>query len=172
MTDQPSPFRAVSETIIASLRRLPDLRAALEALILFLVLVLAGVAAVRLGVLELRPAVREAGALTVSLSAFLFPALTEELAFRGWLRPGQHVAAGLSLAAFVAWHPLQALAGSPFAHPDFLDPAFLVLVALLGAACTASRLRSGSIWPAAIIHWGIIVLWQALFAGPAIVEPA
>ena len=35
----------------------------------------------------------------------------------------------------------------------------------LGLACTLSRIRSGSIWPAAIIHWGVVVVWKALYAG-------
>ncbi len=170
MTVPPSSRRAIPEAMISGLRRLPDLRTALEALALFLLLVLAGFAALRLGALTFQPALSAPHTLTLSLGAFLVPALAEEMAFRGWLRPGQHVAAGVSLAAFVAWHPVQALAGSPFARPAFLDPGFLILVALLGAACTISRVRSGSIWPAVVIHWGIAVLWQALFAGPPTLE--
>jgi predicted Abi (CAAX) family protease len=39
------------------------------------------------------------------------------------------------------------------------------VVATLGLACTLSRIRSGSIWPSVIIHWGIVVVWIALFRG-------
>ena len=91
--------------------------------------------------------------------------LTEELAFRGWLRKGAPLAAVASLLAYIAWHPLQTLLQLPFGRPEFLDPRFLSLIAWLGLACTLSRIRSGSIWPAVIIHWGIVVVWKALYAG-------
>ncbi len=75
------------------------------------------------------------------------------------------MAAAISLAVFVAWHPFQVLIGSPFAEAVFLQPGYLALVALLGLCCTVSRLRSGSIWPAVVIHWGVVVIWKALFGG-------
>jgi predicted Abi (CAAX) family protease len=94
------------------------------------------------------------------------PALTEELAFRGWVRRGAPIAAVGSLLAFIFWHPLQVMANLPFARPEFTDASFLILVATLGACCTLSRIRSGSIWPAVIIHWGAAVVWRVLYAGP------
>jgi predicted Abi (CAAX) family protease len=80
------------------------------------------------------------------------------------LRKGLPLAAVASLLAFIAWHPLQAWLNLPFGRPEFLDARFLSLVAWLGLASTHTRLRSGSIWPAVIIHWGAVVVWLALYA--------
>ena len=77
----------------------------------------------------------------------------------GWLR------AALALAAFVLWHPVQVWLGLPMAQPAFLEPAFLAIVALLGLVCTLAWRRSGSVWPAVMIHWGTVVLWKAVAAG-------
>ena len=148
----------------AALRRLPDLRAAIEALILFLLVMLAGAWAVQAGVLKLAPLPR-AQIATLWLSVFLVPALLEELAFRSWLPRGAALAAVASFVAYVAWHPLQVWLGLPFARPEFQNPFFLMLVACLGLACTLTRVRSGSIWPGVVIHWGVAVTWLALFGG-------
>lgn len=155
----------IGETI-ASLRRLPDLRAAIEGLILFLLVILAGAWAFNSGALVLARAPRESvGA--ISLSAFLFPALAEEVIFRSWIRRGAAIAAVGSFLAYMLWHPLQVWLHLPTARPEFLDPAFLGLVAWLGLACTLARVRSGSVWPGVIIHWGVVVVWLALFGGDA-----
>lgn len=158
----PDPVRQT----IASLRRLPDIRAALEALILFLLVLLAGAWAVSDGALTLDPVGRDQLA-TIWLSAFLMPALLEELVFRGWLQRGAPLAATLSFLAFVLWHPLQVWLNLPFARPEFTRPGFLMVVATLGFACTLTRARSGSIWPGVVIHWGAVVAWLALFGGHA-----
>jgi predicted Abi (CAAX) family protease len=150
--------------ILAGLKRLPDMRAAIEALLLFLLVIAAGYWAASTGVLRSNPLSSRGELLPIWLSAFLVPALSEELIFRGWLRRGMPIAAVASLLAFIAWHPLQVGLNLPFARPEFLDPRFLSLVAWLGLACTLSRLRSGSIWPAVIIHWGVVVVWIALYA--------
>lgn len=93
--------------------------------------------------------------------AILVPALAEEMVFRvvlagrtGWLR------AGLALATFVLWHPVQVWFGLPMAQPVFLEPAFLAIVALLGLVCTISWRRSGSVWPAVAMHWATVVAWK------------
>jgi predicted Abi (CAAX) family protease len=96
-------------------------------------------------------------------STFLFPSLTEELVFRGWLRKGMNLPALAALLAFVAWHPLQVVIGLPFAQPIFMDWRFLSVVAVLGLACSITRVRSGSIWPGVILHWGTVVIWKTLF---------
>lgn len=149
---------------LASLRRLPDMRAALEGIALFLVVIGAGIWAVQAGVLKLDPVPRD-NVGVISLSAFLAPALAEELAFRSWLPRGAPLAAIGSFVAFVLWHPLQVILHLPFARPEFTDASFLGLVAWLGLACTLARVRSGSIWPGVVIHWGVVVLWLALFGG-------
>jgi predicted Abi (CAAX) family protease len=150
--------------LFAGLKRLPDMRAAIEALLLFLLVIAAGFWAAHTGVLELHHRSSRGELLAISLSAFLVPSLAEELVFRGWLRKGMPIAAVISLLAFIAWHPLQTRLGLPFGRPEFTDAGFLSLVAVLGFACTLSRIRSGSIWPAVIIHWGTVVVWIALYA--------
>lgn len=172
MTAEPTPPASnddrertgpVADTL-AALKRLPDLRAAIEGLLLFLMVLAACAWAASNGVLELKPLKQDQLAVTW-LSAFLVPTLSEELIFRGWVKKGAPVAAVCSLLAYIAWHPIQSLLGLPFAHPEFLNPAFLGLVAWLGLACTLSRIRSGSIWPAVVIHWGIVVMWKSLYGG-------
>lgn len=156
----PGPFAV----ILAALRRLPDLRAALEALALFLIVLLAGAWAASDGVLNLDPMDRTQ-VQTLWLSAFVMPSLLEELVFRGWLRRGAPIPAIASFLAFVFWHPLQVMLNLPFARPEFTSPGFLMVVATLGFACTLTRVRSGSIWPGVVIHWGVVVAWLALFGG-------
>lgn len=165
--NEDSPARTpnpILSEVFSGLKRLPDFRAALEGLILFLVVVAAGIWAAGSGVLELRPVSRDQ-VFAISLSAFLIPVMGEELVFRGWLRKGAPIGAVISLLAYIAWHPLQTILQLPFGRPEFLDPRFLGLIAWLGLACTLSRIRSGSIWPAVIIHWGVVVVWKALYAG-------
>ncbi|MEA1942191.1 MAG: CPBP family glutamic-type intramembrane protease [Pseudomonadota bacterium] len=104
--------------------------------------------------------------IAIAVIAILVPALAEEMVFRvvlagrtGWLR------AGLALAAFVLWHPVQVWLGLPMAQPVFLEPAFLVIVAALGVVCTVAYRTSGAVWPPVAIHWGTVVLWKAVAAG-------
>lgn len=153
------------QTLIRGLTRLPDFQAAVEGLLLFLLVVGAGIWGVYAGVLKLSPAASNE-VLIISISTFFIPALGEELLFRGWLRKGAPLAAVASLLAYIAWHPFQEIANLPFGRPEFLDARFLSLVSVLGLACTLSRIRSASIWPAVVIHWGAAVVWRALFAAP------
>lgn len=163
MTAEQRPPGPVGETL-AALRRLPDLRAAIEGVLLFLMVIAAGAWAASTGVLVLNPVPRDHVA-AISLSAFLIPALSEEVVFRGWVRKGAPIAAVGSLLAYILWHPVQTWFGLPFGRPEFADPAFLGLVAWLGLACTLARLRSGSVWPGVVIHWGVVVVWKSLYGG-------
>ncbi|MFT3723503.1 MAG: CPBP family glutamic-type intramembrane protease [Hyphomonadaceae bacterium] len=163
MTADRQPPGPIGETI-ASLKRLPDLRGALEGLALFIMVLIAGAWAANSGILILNPVPRDHVA-AISISAFILPALTEEIAFRGWVRRGAPIAAVASLLAYIAWHPLQTLLNLPYGRPEFLDPAFLGLIAWLGLACTLARLRSSSIWPPVAIHWGVVVIWKSLYGG-------
>ena len=105
--------------------------------------------------------------LRVAAIALLIPALGEELVFRGILQPARmsttkdFAVSALSLAAFVLWHPVQVWLGLPMAQPVFTEPAFLTLVAVLGALCTALTHRTGSLWPAMALHWVVVVGWKA-----------
>lgn len=100
------------------------------------------------------------------LAAVFVPALAEELVFRGLLQPARlkglwsHAASVASLAAFVAWHPVQVRLGLPYAQPVFLSPDFLWLAGLLGVFATFSVHRSGSLWPAVLLHWFAVLLWK------------
>lgn len=101
----------------------------------------------------------------------LVPALGEELVFRALLvpRPGMPFPAWravLVVAAFVAWHPLQALTFGPPWSTLFLAPRFLALVAVLGALLVRIYRASGSIWPCVLVHWSVVAAWKLLFAGP------
>jgi len=164
LTTPPEPAFSPARQSLAALRRLPDIRAALEALVLFLLVLLAGAWAVGDGVLALDPMPR-GQMMSIWISAFMTPALLEELAFRSWLPRGAPAAAIASFVAFVLWHPLQVWLNLPFGRPEFTRPGFLMVVACLGLACTLTRVRSGSIWPGVIIHWGVVVAWLALFGG-------
>ncbi len=138
----------------------------LEALVLFLLVLLAGAWAAGDGALTLRP-LDPRQMTTLWLSAFVAPSLLEEIAFRSWLARGAAIAAIASFLAFILWHPLQVWLNLPFARPEFTRPGFLMVVACLGFACTLTRIRSGSLWPGVVIHWGVAVAWLALFAGDA-----
>ncbi|MFW5660350.1 MAG: type II CAAX prenyl endopeptidase Rce1 family protein [Oceanicaulis sp.] len=103
----------------------------------------------------------------VALVAFVIPALGEELVFRGLFQPmrlrtaSARLAAAASLAAFIAWHPLQVALALPSAQPVFLEPAFLAMAGLLGLVCTVPAHRSGSLWTAVFVHWAVVAAWKA-----------
>ncbi|WP_339334318.1 CPBP family glutamic-type intramembrane protease [uncultured Maricaulis sp.] len=103
------------------------------------------------------------GLLAIAAVAFLVPALAEELVFRVVLggRTGR-IRAGLAILAFMLWHPLQVWLGLPMAQPVFIEPGFLAITALLGLTCTVLYRRSGSIWPAILLHWLLVVAWKGL----------
>lgn len=107
-------------------------------------------------------------------SLFVFPSLLEEAFFRGVLVPndaarqsrGRIVAyIVLSTAAFVLWHPANALTINTTAAPLFLNPAFLLIVAFLGITCSISYIVSRSLWTPIIIHWLTVVVWVIFLGG-------
>lgn len=168
-------FRAVASRINAALSTPPGWRGVGEAALIFLA---AGVIIAPLGLaggfLSWSPQTDLASLARIAMIAMVFPALGEELAFRAALLPrsgpqSRRAAwAAVSLAAFVAWHPLAASLWLPAARPLFLDPAFLAAAFVLGAACTIAYLRTGSIWPSVIMHWTAVVAWKALLGGPEV----
>lgn len=103
--------------------------------------------------------------------AFVLPAFAEEIVFRGLLMPVPGIASmrlgmWLSIVLFVLWHPLQAwIFGPPWAGL-FLAPAFLAAVLVLAIGLTHVRIVTGSLWPAILGHWLLIVVWKLLFGGP------
>ena len=47
----------------------------------------------------------------------------------------------------------------------FLRPDFLLCCAVLGLACAIMRYRTGSLWPAVLLHWAVVVVWQTWWGG-------
>ena len=129
----------------------------------------------RAGGLELRPLrARWPRLLAIVAAAPLSPALLEETLYRVVLNP--HPLEGVSPQARVGWGALS-LALYVLAHPlaawrwrwaraYFWRPAFLVVVALLGLACTVLYLRTGSVWPPVALHAAVTVAWKLAFGGP------
>lgn len=100
----------------------------------------------------------------------LVPALLEETLFR--LLPNPHRAeepskahvwatAVGSVTVYVLVHPLVALL-TGINTRTFNDPAFLLLVALLGATCLITYRRTGSLWPAVALHGLVVTGWIGL----------
>ena len=95
------------------------------------------------------------------VGVFVSPALTEEIIFRVLPVPlptevGAETAwlwAGASLVVFVLYHPLRTWIFAKPKYRVFLDSRFLILAAWLGLFCAAAYLRTGSVWPAAFLHW-------------------
>jgi predicted Abi (CAAX) family protease len=103
------------------------------------------------------------------LTVLFVPALGEEIPFRGSLVPGPEakrpwLPIAISTALYVAWHPLEALTFLPHATM-FLRPDFLVCTAILGLGCAVMRWRTGSLWPAVLLHGGFVVVWQTWLGG-------
>ena len=117
--------------------------------------------------------------LAVLPALLLFhPALVEELVFRALLLPRDPARvskrrlvaiSALALAAFVAWHPINAWLFRPAAADLLTNPAFLLCVALLGIACTAAYLISRSLWPPVLLHWITVVVWIILLGGQKLI---
>ena len=109
------------------------------------------------------------------ISAMCVPAFTEELIFRGLLIPGKGEVRrpipwiALAVLAFVGWHVFEALVFLPGATL-FLRPLFLLCAGILGTACAVMRYRTGSIWPAVILHGLLVWTWQVFFGGPDIAQ--
>ena len=105
------------------------------------------------------------------LTVFFIPALGEELPFRGLLTPGPNEsrrpwrAIAVSTTLYTLWHVVEALTFLPATAPVFLRPDFLVCCAVLGLGCAAMRLKTGSLWPAVILHWALVVVWQTWLGG-------
>ena len=120
----------------------------------------------------LRPTPGDWSVLPLSLTlAVLVPSLGEEVVFRGLLTPGRDEGGGAarailpSTALFVVWHVFEALTFMPQAAPVFLRADFLATTAVLGLACGWLRWRTGSLWPAVLLHWLEVAGWQIWFGG-------
>ena len=112
--------------------------------------------------------------IVLPFSLFIFPSLLEEVFFRGILIPNNAATQNkrrivayiaLSTAAFVLWHPVNALTINTPAAALFLNPTFLMIVALLGITCSVSYVFSRSLWTPIIIHWLTVVVWVIFLGG-------
>jgi predicted Abi (CAAX) family protease len=109
------------------------------------------------------------------ISVMCVPAFTEELVFRGLLVPDQGESDrpglwfGLAVIMFIGWHVFEALVLLPGAHL-FLKPLFLTCAGILALSCAFMRYRTGSIWPAVILHGLLVWVWQVGFGGPDIAQ--
>jgi len=120
----------------------------------------------------LRPAPADWSSLVWSLPLAVFiPALGEELVFRGLLVPGREEAGRattpilVSTVLFVCWHVFEGLTFMRAAAPIFLRSDFLATTAVLGLSCAVLRHRTGSLWPAVLLHWLEVAGWQIWFGG-------
>ena len=97
------------------------------------------------------------------LTAYLIPAFTEELVFRGFVTT--RLTLIVSTIAFTLWHVVEALTFLPGATL-FLIPGFLAAAAILGLAAGLMRLITNSLWPGILFHGTIVALWQGMFGAP------
>ena len=125
------------------------------------------------------PPLTAGAALFAAATIALHPALTEELVFRALILPRvadrvsrRRLAITLvvSLALYVAAHPLNARLFWPAAFGVFSNPFYLTLTALLGLTCSAAYLISGSIWPPVAIHWLTVTVWILLLGGQSLLS--
>jgi predicted Abi (CAAX) family protease len=114
--------------------------------------------------------------LRLAAAALLAPGLGEEAPFRGALVPDRREAISpalpilLSTGVFSLWHLVEATTFLPRARPLFLRADFLAWTVLLGLVCAVLRRRSGSLWPAVLLHWAAVVAWQGWLGGPGAAE--
>jgi predicted Abi (CAAX) family protease len=111
----------------------------------------------------------------VAITAFVAPALSEELVFRGAMVPGR-AEGGLTFAwivvstvLFTLWHVVET-SFLPGGAAFFCRFDFLAIAALLGLTCALLRYRSGSIWTAVALHWLAAVAWIGWFGGPSLTD--
>ncbi|MGL5061914.1 MAG: CPBP family glutamic-type intramembrane protease [Microcoleus sp.] len=128
----------------------------------------------RSGFLKIDPQTSQPTIIAVTIGCLFSPGISEEIFFRVLIlpHPNENVSGlmlwfwgGLSLALFVVYHPLNALTFYPVGRGTFMNPVFLLLAALLGAACTWAYWQSSSVWPAVAIHWLAVTVWLLLLGG-------
>lgn len=113
-------------------------------------------------------------ALPLTMLTVLFvPAIGEEAVFRGLFPSRAEIAnpalpIAITTALYVLWHPLEGFTFLPGARDLFTRPDFLLVTGLLGLACGLTRWRTGSIWPAVLLHWAVVVIWKTWLGGPSL----
>jgi len=128
------------------------------------------------GLIEVAAGQPMASARTLLLP-FVSPALIEESLFRGLLVPHPKRTGvprvqrarwwAASLAAYLVAHPLLAATLRGNARGIFDTPVFLLEAGLLGVTATALYERTGSLWPAVLLHGAVVAAWLS-FGGAAL----
>lgn len=104
----------------------------------------------------------------VLTATFFMPGVLEELLFRVLLIPHptenhaksvRYFWIALSWLLFLIYHL------PPYTPDFFKTPAFLLGAGSLGAVCTLSYLKSGSLWTSAVIHWLVVAVWLLVLGG-------
>ena len=125
------------------------------------------------GVLKYSPIISIKAVLYLPFTLLILPSIIAEVLFRGLLIPidtdekeGKEVVFRiiLSTSLFVLWHPLNAVL-NPVSAIFFLNPYFLLIVALLGVTCGVAYIYSKSLWVPIIIHWLTVIIWVLLLGG-------
>lgn len=156
--------------LLTSLRTLPSPRGwlfclAISAATLALMMLIGFVT----GLYRLQPT--EPGLALRMLVVFFVPALGEEIPFRGLLTPGPgesnrpRLEIAVSTGLYTVWHVFEAVTFLKSAASVFLRPDFLLCCAVLGLGCAVMKRKTGSIWPAVILHWALVVVWQTWLGG-------
>lgn len=108
---------------------------------------------------------------TAGMAISLATALGEEIGWRGFLAPRMAQLAGFMPSVFIvgliwgAWHMPLILFGSYNAETEWwvAIPCFMVLVLGISLIAAWLRLKSGSLWPAAILHASHNLFIQRVF---------
>jgi len=167
--------------VVAAIATIPSRRAWLRCAVAYgIFLVVASPIGLATGLLHpgLAP-ITPAAFIGTALLVLAHPAFVEEFVFRVVLLPrdpasmpkGRVIAiAAAALALYVVSHPLNAILFRPALVAVFERPAYLVIVTLLGLACTAAYWMSKSIWPSVVMHWLTVMLWLSLLGGQALLS--
>lgn len=163
-------LKIYSHRLLASLSTLPSPRGWLFCLAVSAVtLATMAVIGFATGLYHLTPT--QPGLALRMLTVFFIPALGEEIPFRGLLTPGPNESArprleiALSTTLYTLWHVVEAVTFLKSAAGVFLRPDFLLCCAVLGLGCAIIRRVTGSLWPAVLLHWALVVVWQTWLGG-------
>ncbi|XWK88280.1 MAG: hypothetical protein U7127_29545 [Phormidium sp.] len=109
--------------------------------------------------------------LSTTIKLLFVPALVQEYIFRvlllpypkDWFSPLMWWSWGfLALGIYVGYHLILA---KWFGRSTFANPVFLLLITLLGLACTINYYFIGSLWTITFMHWVTVTVWR-LFLHP------
>ncbi|MBE9228283.1 CPBP family intramembrane metalloprotease domain-containing protein [Phormidium sp. LEGE 05292] len=109
--------------------------------------------------------------LGTTIKLLFVPALVQEYIFRvlllpypkDWFSPLIWWSWGfLALGIYVGYHLILA---KWFGRSTFANPVFLLLVTLLGLACTINYYLIGSLWTITFMHWVAVTAWWLFFGG-------